>query len=224
MLADHHLSSHGRRKTWQSITKKRISFPSTKIKSSIFLNLWSITILPNFLGSWTPIFRNMYWSSLAVIAQRLPSFHQAFMTMAAEIKNRMGPATDSNPKPSVKIDSHSTPIGKQSGGCCWGGERAPDTPSRPFIFCLSSAFFWRSLRAEAPRHLEMLSWVKYWISLDLVFFFFFVCKMKKFATQVVGEIKLGSLQTFNCPLAYHFYNILSLLKSRPMHLICHSVK
>jgi len=33
--------------------------------------------------------------------------------------------------------------------------------------------------------------------------------MKKFATQVVGEIKLGSLQTFNCPLAYHFYNILS---------------
>jgi len=55
---------------------------------------------------------------LETSAKNATNVEQAFMTMAAEIKNRMGPAPDSNPKPSVKIDSTSTPIGKQSGGCC----------------------------------------------------------------------------------------------------------
>lgn len=40
------------------------------------------------------------------------------MTMAAEIKNRMGPVTASpDNKPSVKINA-STPVKQGGGGCC----------------------------------------------------------------------------------------------------------
>lgn len=41
------------------------------------------------------------------------------MTMAAEIKNRMGPVTaaSDNNKPNVKINA-STPVKQGGGGCC----------------------------------------------------------------------------------------------------------
>lgn len=40
------------------------------------------------------------------------------MTMAAEIKNRMGPVTAaSENKPNVKINA-STPVKQAGGGCC----------------------------------------------------------------------------------------------------------
>lgn len=40
------------------------------------------------------------------------------MTMAAEIKNRMGPVTAaSDTKPNVKINA-STPVKQGGGGCC----------------------------------------------------------------------------------------------------------
>jgi len=38
--------------------------------------------------------------------------------MAAEIKNRMGPATAASDKPNVKINA-STPVKQSGGGCCW---------------------------------------------------------------------------------------------------------
>ncbi|KAK3092777.1 hypothetical protein FSP39_007120 [Pinctada imbricata] len=54
---------------------------------------------------------------LETSAKNATNVEQAFMTMAAEIKNRMGPVTASQDnKPSVKINA-STPV-KQSGGCC----------------------------------------------------------------------------------------------------------
>jgi len=37
--------------------------------------------------------------------------------MAAEIKNRMGPATAASDKPNVKINA-STPVKQTGGGCC----------------------------------------------------------------------------------------------------------
>lgn len=55
---------------------------------------------------------------LETSAKNATNVEQAFMTMAAEIKNRMGPVISASPdnKPSVKINA-SNPV-KQSGGCC----------------------------------------------------------------------------------------------------------
>lgn len=55
---------------------------------------------------------------LETSAKNATNVEQAFMTMAAEIKNRMGPVTASqDSKPSVKINS-STPVKQSGGGCC----------------------------------------------------------------------------------------------------------
>lgn len=75
------------------------------------------------------IFYNLYFSYqeyadqlgipfLETSAKNATNVEQAFMTMAAEIKNRMGPVISASQdnKPSVKINA-SNPV-KQSGGCC----------------------------------------------------------------------------------------------------------
>lgn len=54
---------------------------------------------------------------LETSAKNATNVEQAFMTMAAEIKNRMGPVTTAESKPSVKINS-STPVNASKGGCC----------------------------------------------------------------------------------------------------------
>ncbi|WAR19583.1 RAB1A-like protein [Mya arenaria] len=55
---------------------------------------------------------------LETSAKNATNVEQAFMTMAAEIKNRMGPATAaSDNKPNVKINA-STPVKQSGGGCC----------------------------------------------------------------------------------------------------------
>ena len=54
---------------------------------------------------------------LETSAKNATNVEQAFMTMAAEIKNRVGPASTSGDRPNVKINS-STPVKSGSGGCC----------------------------------------------------------------------------------------------------------
>lgn len=55
---------------------------------------------------------------LETSAKNATNVEQAFMTMAAEIKNRMGPVTAAQEnKPNVKINA-STPVKQSSGGCC----------------------------------------------------------------------------------------------------------
>ena len=55
---------------------------------------------------------------LETSAKNATNVEQAFMTMAAEIKNRMGPVTTSaDNKPNVKINA-STPVKASGGGCC----------------------------------------------------------------------------------------------------------
>lgn len=55
---------------------------------------------------------------LETSAKNATNVEQAFMTMAAEIKNRMGPVTAStDSKPTVKINA-STPVKQGGGGCC----------------------------------------------------------------------------------------------------------
>jgi len=54
---------------------------------------------------------------LETSAKNATNVEQAFMTMAAEIKNRMGPPTAAETRPSVQINS-STPVQSQKGGCC----------------------------------------------------------------------------------------------------------
>merc|ERR1712127_647193 len=54
---------------------------------------------------------------LETSAKNATNVEQAFMTMAAEIKNRVGPPAPSGPPGQVKIES--TPVPKQGGsGCC----------------------------------------------------------------------------------------------------------
>lgn len=50
-------------------------------------------------------------------AKSATNVEQAFMTMAAEIKNRMGPAPAQAGTSNVKINS-STPVKQGGGGCC----------------------------------------------------------------------------------------------------------
>lgn len=71
-------------------------------------------------------FSTFYWQefadSLAIpfletSAKNATNVEQAFMTMAAEIKKRMGPgATAGGEKPNLKIES--TPVRQSGGGCC----------------------------------------------------------------------------------------------------------
>ena len=54
---------------------------------------------------------------LETSAKNATNVEQAFMTMAAEIKNRVGPPAPSGPTGQVKIES--TPVQKPGGsGCC----------------------------------------------------------------------------------------------------------
>ena len=54
---------------------------------------------------------------LETSAKNATNVEQAFMTMAAEIKNRVGPPAPSGPTGQVKIES--TPVQpKGSSGCC----------------------------------------------------------------------------------------------------------
>ncbi|XP_013392768.1 ras-related protein ORAB-1 [Lingula anatina] len=57
---------------------------------------------------------------LETSAKNATNVEQAFMTMAAEIKNRMGPpvsSTGGDSKSNVKINA-STPVKQSGGGCC----------------------------------------------------------------------------------------------------------
>lgn len=55
---------------------------------------------------------------LETSAKNATNVEQAFMTMAAEIKNRMGPTpSPADNKPNVKINA-STPVKQGGGGCC----------------------------------------------------------------------------------------------------------
>lgn len=54
---------------------------------------------------------------LETSAKNATNVEQAFMTMAAEIKKRMGPgAATGGERPNLKIDS--TPVKSAGGGCC----------------------------------------------------------------------------------------------------------
>lgn len=54
---------------------------------------------------------------LETSAKNATNVEQAFMTMAAEIKKRMGPgAASGGERPNLKIDS--TPVKPAGGGCC----------------------------------------------------------------------------------------------------------
>ncbi len=53
---------------------------------------------------------------------------QAFMTMAAEIKKRMGPGATAGGAEKSNVKIQSTPVKSASGGCCWGPFYPPTPP------------------------------------------------------------------------------------------------
>ncbi|XP_033624657.1 ras-related protein ORAB-1 [Asterias rubens] len=55
---------------------------------------------------------------LETSAKNATNVEQAFMTMAAEIKNRMGPGTVPSDSKHDKINPSSTPVKQGGGGCC----------------------------------------------------------------------------------------------------------
>ncbi|MEQ2306398.1 hypothetical protein AMECASPLE_007897 [Ameca splendens] len=67
--------------------------------------------------SWQEFADSLAIPFLETSAKNATNVEQAFMTMAAEIKKRMGPgATASGDKPNLKIES--TPVRQSGGGCC----------------------------------------------------------------------------------------------------------
>jgi len=55
---------------------------------------------------------------LETSAKNATNVEQAFMTMAAEIKNRVGPPAAAQPTAGVKISNTSAVDAKSGGGCC----------------------------------------------------------------------------------------------------------
>lgn len=75
-------------------------------------------LLPrSFLFPWQEFADSLGVPFLETSAKNATNVEQAFMTMAAEIKKRMGPgAASGGERPNLKIDS--TPVKPASGGCC----------------------------------------------------------------------------------------------------------
>lgn len=55
---------------------------------------------------------------LETSAKNATNVEQAFMTMAAEIKKRMGPGATSGGSEKSNVNIQSTPVKSSSGGCC----------------------------------------------------------------------------------------------------------
>ena len=55
---------------------------------------------------------------LETSAKNASNVEQAFLTMAKQIKDKMGPTMQQQPKSNVKVGQGATVQPKQSGGCC----------------------------------------------------------------------------------------------------------
>lgn len=55
---------------------------------------------------------------LETSAKNATNVEQAFMTMAAEIKNRMGPPQASDARGGSSVPINTAPVQQKSGGCC----------------------------------------------------------------------------------------------------------
>lgn len=74
-------------------------------------------LLPSLFFPWQEFADSLGIPFLETSAKNATNVEQAFMTMAAEIKKRMGPgAASGGERPNLKIDS--TPVKPASGGCC----------------------------------------------------------------------------------------------------------
>lgn len=71
---------------------------------------------------------------LETSAKNATNVEQAFMTMAAEIKKRMGPGATAGggEKPNVKLTPGTT-VKPSSGGCCWGRNHFHSDPLNSII-------------------------------------------------------------------------------------------
>lgn len=77
---------------------------------------------------------------LETSAKNATNVEQAFMTMAAEIKKRMGPGATAGGAEKSNVKIQSTPVKPASGGCCWG-PLSPQTPHvGPWIMELAQQF------------------------------------------------------------------------------------
>ena len=83
-----------------------------------YMWLWVTWRLDRFFKSFNQEFGDQHgFPFLETSAKNSTNVEQAFMTMAAEIKNRMGPMPATSEKTSVNINS-STPVKPSGGGCC----------------------------------------------------------------------------------------------------------
>lgn len=72
---------------------------------------------------------------LETSAKNATNVEQAFMTMAAEIKNRMGPpSAPSDVGSGINIGSSSRPVEQSKSGCCWTRSPNRTRPARkPYL-------------------------------------------------------------------------------------------
>ena len=101
--------------TWEQLSRGKIIY-ELKVYWTAFEQNWNSEV-------WFIFLEQEYADQLGIpfletSAKNATNVEQAFMTMAAEIKNRMGPApSPADNKPNVKINA-STPVKQGGGGCC----------------------------------------------------------------------------------------------------------
>lgn len=94
--------------TTAKVSRASPGCPGARAFSSLLLSLFS---------PWQEFADSLGVPFLETSAKNATNVEQAFMTMAAEIKKRMGPgAASGGERPNLKIDS--TPVKPASGGCC----------------------------------------------------------------------------------------------------------
>lgn len=103
-------------------TKKVVDNTTAKVSKAGPGGVYSWGPLPfnpvfSLVSPWQEFADSLGIPFLETSAKNATNVEQAFMTMAAEIKKRMGPgAASGGERPNLKIDS--TPVKPAGGGCC----------------------------------------------------------------------------------------------------------
>ncbi|EDM12461.1 rCG48149, isoform CRA_c [Rattus norvegicus] len=98
-------------------TTAKVSRPALAVGSGSHVPSPLLPLLLSLFFPWQEFADSLGVPFLETSAKNATNVEQAFMTMAAEIKKRMGPgAASGGERPNLKIDS--TPVKSASGGCC----------------------------------------------------------------------------------------------------------
>lgn len=104
---------------------------------SVFSVVTGFNLFHFSLFSLSPLVHQEFADNLGIpfletSAKSATNVEQAFMTMAAEIKKRMGPGATAGASEKSNVKIQSKPVNTSSGGCCWDPkEPRPESTPEP---------------------------------------------------------------------------------------------